>query len=57
VSLSEQPTQQVSGRNRTWLAIIGAELLAWFCFGVAFLIWIDTRALWCVFFPFLPGCA
>jgi hypothetical protein len=56
VPLSEQPVGQAARRNWAWLVIIGAELFAWLCFGAAFLVWIDSRGLWCVFFPFLAGC-
>jgi len=38
------------------LAIILAILLALACICVAFLWYVDSNALWCNFFPFIPGC-
>jgi len=56
--VQEYAVEAVPPRRRSGLllAIILAILLSLACICVAFLWYVDANALWCNFFPFIPGC-
>ena len=52
----EPPRPAKKRSSAVWIIVVVLILLLLICACVAFFYYVDANALWCKFFPFIPGC-